>query len=56
MWLHRKDKNDTTTDPDFDFEAWRAKHSAFADEVTPKWAKEVKEKYGKVGMKYACVG
>lgn len=56
VWLHRKYKGDTTTDPGFDFDAWRAKHKAFSDDISPKWALEVKEKYGKIGTKYACVG
>jgi len=56
VWKHRKDKNDTTTDPGFDHKAWMAKHMAFADEIVPKWVKEVKGKYGKAETKYACVG
>lgn len=40
----------------FDFEAWLAKHSGFADEHVPGWVEAVKQKYGKAGTKYACVG
>ncbi|CZR63622.1 related to dienelactone hydrolase [Phialocephala subalpina] len=53
---YRKDRKDRTTDPSFDYEAWKKKHTAFADEAVPKWVKEVKEKYGKSDTKYACVG
>ncbi|KAF8858711.1 NAD(P)-binding protein [Acephala macrosclerotiorum] len=56
VWKHRKDRKDTTTDPGFDYEAWKKKHTAFADETVPKWVNEVKEKYGKSETKYACVG
>lgn len=56
VWKHRKNRQDTTTDPGFDYEAWKKKHMAFADEYVPKWVKGVKEKYGKSDTKYACVG
>ena len=56
VWHHRKTRTDTTTEPDFDYEAWKAKHMAFSAEAVPKWVKEVKEKYGKAGTKFACVG
>lgn len=56
VWKHRKDRTDTTTEPGFDYEAWKAKHMAFSKEAVPKWVKEVKEKYGKAGAKFACVG
>ena len=56
MYLHRKDRNDTTTDPDFDFEDWKAKHTAFADEATPGWVKAVKSRFGNANSKFACVG
>lgn len=56
VWKHRKDRNDTTTEPGFDYEAWKKKHMAFSDEAVPKWVKEVKEKYGKTDTKFACVG
>lgn len=55
MWKHRKNKDDRSN-PDFDYEAWKKKHMAFADEAVPKWVKEVKEKYGQPETKYACVG
>jgi hypothetical protein len=56
VWKHRKHRKDTTTEPNFDYEAWKAKHIAFANEAVPRWVKEVKEKYGKPGTRFACVG
>ncbi|KAK4953226.1 hypothetical protein LTR10_008932 [Elasticomyces elasticus] len=56
VWRHQKDRTDTTTDPGFDYEAWKAKHMAFSDEAVPRWIAEVQAKYGNVGAKYACVG
>lgn len=56
MWKHRKDRNDKTTDPGFDYEAWKVKHTAFADEAVPKWIAAVKQQFGKPQTKYACVG
>ncbi|KAK3071475.1 hypothetical protein LTR53_008556 [Teratosphaeriaceae sp. CCFEE 6253] len=53
---HRRDRNDTTTEPDFDFNAWLAKHMLFSDPAVPRWAQAVKEKYGKADTKLACVG
>ncbi|KAG4432449.1 hypothetical protein IFR05_012064 [Cadophora sp. M221] len=55
VWKHRKDRNDRSN-PNFDYEAWKEKHIAFADEAVPKWVKEVKEKYGQRKTKYVCVG
>lgn len=55
VWKHRKDRNDRSN-PDFDYEAWKRKHTAFANEAVPKWVKEVKEKYGQPITKYVCVG
>ncbi|KAK5116368.1 hypothetical protein LTR62_007915 [Meristemomyces frigidus] len=43
-------------DPDFDFEAWLAKHMKFSDPAVPRWNAEVKAKYGGGGKKFACVG
>ena len=40
----------------FDFEAWKAKHTKFAEDHVPGWVEAVKSKYGKPGRKYACVG
>ncbi|KAF7311829.1 Dienelactone hydrolase [Mycena indigotica] len=54
--LHRKERGDTTMEPSFDFEAWKAKHQAFAQVAVPKWIAEVKAKYGSADTKYACVG
>lgn len=56
MYLHRKNRQDTTTEPGFDYEAWKAKHIAFADKAVPKWVDEVKVKFNKSGRKFACVG
>lgn len=56
MWKHRKNRNDTTTEPDFDYEAWKKKHMAFSDEAVPRWVEEVKAKYGTAETKFACVG
>ena len=56
VYLHRKDRNDTTTEPGFDYEAWKAKHTAFANEATPGWVKQVKAKFGQPNTKFACVG
>lgn len=56
VWKHRKDRHDTTTEPGFDYEAWKQKHIAFADDAVPKWVSAVKEKYGSASTKYACVG
>ncbi|KIM99096.1 hypothetical protein OIDMADRAFT_104937 [Oidiodendron maius Zn] len=55
VWKHRKNRHDNSS-PDFDYEAWKRKHMAFANEAVPKWVNEVKEKYGQSGTKYACVG
>jgi len=53
---HRKNRHDTTTDPNFDYEAWKNKHTAGADEIIPTWIPEVRSKYGKTDTKFACVG
>ncbi|KAH0372754.1 dienelactone hydrolase, partial [Aureobasidium melanogenum] len=55
VWKHRKNRHDNS-DPDFDYETWKKKHTAFADEAVPKWVKAVQEGYGKESTKYACVG
>lgn len=56
IWKHRKTKDDTTTDPDFDFDAWLKKHIPVADKDVPKWVAEVKKEYGKADTKFSCVG
>ncbi|KAJ0116590.1 hypothetical protein J7T55_009740 [Diaporthe amygdali] len=56
VWKHRKDRHDTTTDPSFDYEAWKQKHQKFAAEAVPRWVDAVKAKYGTSGTRYACVG
>ncbi|KAK5630616.1 hypothetical protein RRF57_006331 [Xylaria bambusicola] len=56
VWKHRKDRHDKTTDPTFDYEAWKKKHLEFADEAVPRWVKAVAAQYGTPGVKIACVG
>lgn len=56
VWKHRKDRHDTTTEPNFDYDAWKTKHQEFAAEAVPRWIDAVKAKYGATGTKYACVG
>ncbi|KAI4593148.1 hypothetical protein KJ359_010072 [Pestalotiopsis sp. 9143b] len=53
---HRRDRHDTATEPDFDFEAWKLKHTRFSDQAVPQWVKAVRETYGKPQTKFACVG
>jgi len=54
--VHRKDRQDTTTEPGFDYEAWKAKHQAFAAVAVPKWIDAVKTQFGTPETKYAAVG
>lgn len=56
IYKHRKDRNDTETDPGFDYEAWKAKHTAFANSAVPPWVSAVKSEYGTPTSKFACVG
>lgn len=57
MWKHRKNRLDKTTDPDFDYEAWKRKHTAFADEAVPSWVKAVTDRYSNdARTKFVCVG
>lgn len=56
IWLHRKDKNDKTTEPGFDSAAWINEKMVGAKKVVPGWVDAVKEKLGKPGTKFACVG
>ncbi|PSN69951.1 alpha/beta-hydrolase [Corynespora cassiicola Philippines] len=58
VWKHRKHKSDKETEPGFDYDAWKEKHRAFADEAVPQWVQSVKEKYAKEkpGARFACVG
>lgn len=55
VWKHRKSRHDHSN-PDFDYDAWKRKHTAFADEAVPVWVKAVKDRYAKAGTKFACVG
>lgn len=68
MTKYRKDKNDTTTCPGFDFDAWKDKHAAFAAEAVPRWVRAVADQHGSLPAagsgsgsggrppKFACVG
>ena len=56
VWKHRKDRHDTTTDPTFDYEAWKRKHTSYANECVPRWVDAVKAEHGSQATKYACVG
>ncbi|KAL1847805.1 hypothetical protein Daus18300_013847 [Diaporthe australafricana] len=56
VWKHRKDRHDATTEPDFDYDAWKEKHQSFAAKAVPRWVDAVKAKYGGNGTKYGCVG
>ncbi|KAI8237964.1 hypothetical protein K4K57_002909 [Colletotrichum sp. SAR 10_99] len=53
VWKHRKDRNDTSN-PGFDYEAWKRKHTAFADVAVPKWVDAVKQQYGTETRGFAC--
>lgn len=55
MWKHRKNRHDRS-DPDFDYEAWKKKHTTFADQAVPQWVQEVKAYYAGPKTKFACVG
>ncbi|KAB2570876.1 Hydrolase tropI [Lasiodiplodia theobromae] len=55
VWKHRKNRHDKSN-PDFDYEAWKRKHVAFADVAVPKWVEAVKAQYGGAATRYACVG
>ncbi|KAJ7908790.1 Alpha/Beta hydrolase protein [Mycena leptocephala] len=54
--LHRKSRGDVTTEPGFDYEAWKAKHMAFAAVAVPKWIDALKTQFGTPETKYAVVG
>ncbi|EMD59044.1 hypothetical protein COCSADRAFT_348498 [Bipolaris sorokiniana ND90Pr] len=57
VWKHRKNRHDKTN-PGFDYEAWKRKHTAFADEAVPEWVSTVVDRYRKENpqTKFACVG
>ncbi|KAF5672324.1 dienelactone hydrolase [Fusarium heterosporum] len=49
--------NSPLTDPNFDLQAWSAKHLQPSEEVAREWAKNVKAKYGNDSKtKFGCVG
>ncbi|GAB1196515.1 hypothetical protein APSETT444_005787 [Aspergillus pseudonomiae] len=52
VWKHRRDRLDRSN-PDFDYEAWKRKHMAFADEAVPRWVDEVKRTYGQPSTREA---
>lgn len=56
VWKHRKDRHDTTTEPNFDFDVWMDKKMSFALEIVPGWVSAVKDKFGGPNTKFACVG
>ncbi|KAF2735117.1 alpha/beta-hydrolase [Polyplosphaeria fusca] len=56
VWKHRKHRTDTETELGFDYEAWKQKHTAFANEAVPKWVRAIRTSYGKPATKYCCVG
>lgn len=56
VWKYRRDRHDTSTTPGFDFDAWKTKHMDFAVAAVPEWVRAVKDKFGKPGIKFACVG
>nr|GAT46359.1 dienelactone hydrolase [Mycena chlorophos] len=51
-----KHRTGNAPNPGFDFEAWKAKHQAFAKVAVPKWIAAVKAQFGTETTKYACVG
>ena len=55
VWKHRKSRRDNS-DPDFDYEAWKLKHTAFADKAVPEWVKAVVQRQNNGKTKYFCVG
>lgn len=55
MWKHRKNRNDKSA-TDFDYEAWKRKHTAFADKAVPEWVKVVIERYRTGNTQFVCVG
>lgn len=55
VWKHRKNRLDHSA-PDFDYEAWKRKHTAFADEAVPKWVEAVKKRQSAGNTRYFCVG
>ncbi|KAM0712021.1 hypothetical protein Q7P37_011115 [Cladosporium fusiforme] len=56
VWKHRKNRLDTTSDPGFDYEAWKIKHMSFANEAVPRWNTAVKQRFGTPSTRYVCVG
>lgn len=55
MWKHRKDRHDKSA-TDFDYEAWKQKHTAFADKSVPEWVKTVTDRYRSANTQFVCVG
>ncbi|KAL2108110.1 hypothetical protein VUR80DRAFT_4255 [Thermomyces stellatus] len=55
VWKHRKNRHDHSN-KDFDYEAWKKKHTAFADKAVPKWVAAIMDRYGGGETKFVCVG
>ncbi|PVH97436.1 alpha/beta-hydrolase [Periconia macrospinosa] len=57
VWKHRKNRHDHS-DPNFDYEAWKRKHTKFADEFVPKWVSAISQRYKTIDPKarFVCVG
>jgi dienelactone hydrolase len=63
VWKHRKTRHDNS-DPNFDYEAWKRKHTAFADDAVPLWVDAVTkrfknsetERFKDTETKFVCVG
>lgn len=56
IWKHRKNSHDMESEPDFDYEAWKAEHVAFANSAVPTWVAAVKRQFYQPGTRFACVG
>lgn len=45
------------SDPNFDFEGWKARHLTASEGVAARWVNGVKARYGTTeDVKFACVG
>lgn len=54
VWKHRRSRTDQSN-PGFDYEKWKAKHIAYADEAVPRWVDAVRGLYSPA-TKFVCVG
>lgn len=55
VWKHRKNRHDHS-DPNFDYEAWKKKHTTFANEKVPEWVDAITKRYKDDKTKFVCVG